>query len=106
MARLRNDKSQKAAPAKSVVKTSKKSRSAVLKEQIAAFGGSSEDYELVKDADETMASGSADVDVGCLSNIFLRFYVNQLKASTLERSFQIPQGLEIQCTWTSTDREA
>lgn len=64
MARLRKDKSRKAAPVASGSKKSKKSSSAVLKEQIAAFGGNAEDYELVKDVDETIASGSADVDVG------------------------------------------
>ncbi|GAW07546.1 CBF-domain-containing protein [Lentinula edodes] len=48
-------------------KTSKKN--AVLKEQIQSLGGTAEDYELVRDADEDMDSGSIAVDTALTNEV-------------------------------------
>ncbi|KAJ4490490.1 CBF/Mak21 family-domain-containing protein [Lentinula aciculospora] len=77
MVNSRNDKNHKAQSSSRGLNPTKKARNhgkkdAVLKEQIQALGGSTEDYELVRNADEDMVSGSAAVDPA-LSNEVSKF---------------------------------
>ncbi|KAJ3983091.1 CBF/Mak21 family-domain-containing protein [Lentinula detonsa] len=69
MVRSRKDKGQKDQRGTRGISLTKKAnntgpKDAVLKEQIRALGGSTEDFELVKNADENIASISAAADPG------------------------------------------
>lgn len=66
-------------------KTSKKN--AVLKEQIQLLGGTAEDYELVRDADEDMDSGSIAVDASITKSSFVIIFLNRLHRQHLQMRF-------------------